>query len=120
MVKLSPPRILLHAEGLAVLVVSLIAYAELGDSWIRFAIWFLAPDLFMVGYLAGPRMGAFIYNLAHTYVAPVICWLFVYFAHWPSFTSLIIIWVAHIAFDRLLGYGLKYGTAFESTHFKRV
>jgi hypothetical protein len=28
----------------------------------------------------------------------------------------VLIWTAHIAMDRALGYGLKYPTAFKSTH----
>jgi hypothetical protein len=31
-----------------------------------------------------------------------------------------IIWVAHIGFDRLLGYGLKYETGFKDTHLGKV
>jgi hypothetical protein len=34
----------------------------------------------------------------------------------PLLLSLALIWVAHIGFDRLLGYGLKYATAFGHTH----
>jgi hypothetical protein len=30
------------------------------------------------------------------------------------------IWVAHIGFDRMLGYGLKYPTAFSDTHLGRI
>jgi hypothetical protein len=29
---------------------------------------------------------------------------------------LAVIWLAHIGFDRLMGYGLKYATAFGHTH----
>jgi hypothetical protein len=31
-----------------------------------------------------------------------------------------LIWAAHIGVDRLLGYGLKYPTAFRDTHLRRV
>jgi hypothetical protein len=27
-----------------------------------------------------------------------------------------LIWTAHIGFDRMMGYGLKYATAFGATH----
>jgi hypothetical protein len=30
------------------------------------------------------------------------------------------VWIAHIGFDRLLGYGLKYDTAFKDTHPGKV
>jgi hypothetical protein len=34
--------------------------------------------------------------------------------------QLALIWSAHIGIDRLLGYGLKYPTAFKETHLGRV
>jgi hypothetical protein len=37
-----------------------------------------------------------------------------------SYSWLILIWLAHCGFDRLLGYGLKYETAFKDTHLQRV
>jgi hypothetical protein len=30
------------------------------------------------------------------------------------------IWLAHLGFDRLMAYGLKYDTAFKDTHLQRV
>jgi hypothetical protein len=35
-------------------------------------------------------------------------------------TKIALIWLAHIGADRLLGYGLKYPTAFKDTHLSRV
>jgi hypothetical protein len=31
-----------------------------------------------------------------------------------------LIWLAHVGFDRALGYGLKYATAFGDTHLGRI
>lgn len=31
-----------------------------------------------------------------------------------------LIWLAHIGFDRALGYGLKYDTGFSFTHLGRI
>ena len=31
-----------------------------------------------------------------------------------------IVWAAHIGADRMLGFGLKYPTAFKDTHLQRV
>jgi hypothetical protein len=30
------------------------------------------------------------------------------------------IWAAHIGFDRMLGYGLKYSSSFNDTHLGRI
>lgn len=118
--KFSGPRLYVHLEGLVVLFVAVAGYREWGGSWALFAGLFLVPDLFMLGYLFGVKVGARIYNAGHTYAAPFLLGLVVYWANRPELFSLCLIWVAHIGFDRLLGYGLKYDTAFKDTHLQRL
>jgi hypothetical protein len=110
------PKPLLRLEGLAVLVAAGILYRSLHASWIVFASLFLAPDLFMLGYLFGNRAGARAYNLVHTYTAPVALGCVAYFTPTPLLFGLSLIWAAHIGMDRFLGYGLKYETGFKDTH----
>src|SRR4051812_22555604 len=118
--KPSGPKILLHLEGLVVLAAACALYRELGSSWTRFAVLFLAPDLFMLGYLFGRKAGARCYNSVHTYVGPILLSLLGYFMGHPALLSFGVIWIAHIGFDRLLGYGLKYESDFKATHLHRV
>ena len=116
----SGPKILLHLEGLVVLVAACIFYHELGASWVKFAVFFLAPDIFMVGYFFGRKFGALLYNSVHTYIGPVLLWLVLYFTQQPTLMPFCAIWIAHIGFDRLWGYGLKYNSGFKDTHFSRI
>lgn len=114
------PKLLLQLEGAAALAVACVAYHQSHGNWLWFVLLFLAPDLFMLGYMAGNRWGALFYNFVHTYVLPV-CLLAVYwFTGHVWFLWLGLIWLAHIGFDRLLGFGLKYETAFKDTHLQRV
>ena len=110
----------LRAEGCAVMVASAFAYHALGGGWGWFALLFLVPDVSMVGYLRGPRLGATLYNLGHSYVGPAALLL----ASVASSNELmrlgVLIWTAHIGFDRMLGYGLKYSRAFTETHLGRT
>ena len=62
---LTRPALLLRVEEAALLAASILLYAHLHFSWWLFAGLFLAPDLFMLGYLANPRIGAALYNLGH-------------------------------------------------------
>ena len=117
---LEKPRILLRIEGAAELAVSLILYSHLGGSWWFFILLFLGPDLSITAYLAGARKGASVYNLMHTVTAPGILALWGLFAHRTSIETLSLIWFAHIALDRLLGYGLKYPTRFRDTHLQHI
>jgi hypothetical protein len=118
--KFSGPKLLLHVEGFSALVLACIAYRHFGSSWGRFFLLFLAPDLAMVGYLLGARFGASLYNAVHTYTAPFLLFVIGILAHQSALGPFCAIWVAHIGFDRTLGYGLKYPTAFKDTHLARV
>lgn len=109
-------RRVLQLEGAAVLVVCLVLFARSGTSWWLFAATILAPDLAMLGYVAGPRMGAAVYNAAHFYGIPLLVWLVL-----PSVPIwLVLVWAAHIGMDRMLGYGLKHPTDFRDTHLGRI
>jgi hypothetical protein len=117
----SLPAIFLRLEALAVVVAAVALYFH-GDYavWALFA-FVLAPDLSFAGYLAGPRIGALVYNLAHAYVWPVALATGCLLAGEPGLpVQIALIWAAHIGVDRLLGYGLKYPTAFKDTHLGRV
>jgi hypothetical protein len=112
-------RLLLRLEG-AAFAAAVAFYAQAGFSWPAFALFFLAPDLAMLAYLAGPRAGAIAYNLAHTYVLAAALTLAGFFAGAPIAAAGGLIWIAHIGFDRALGYGLKYSSAFGDTHLGRI
>ena len=114
------PKISLRLEGLVALTAASITYQEMGFHWGQFFLLLLLPDLSMAGYFFGTRVGASAYNAAHTYVGPFLLWLISHFGHRPSLLPLALIWVAHIGFDRLLGYGMKYPTGFKDTHLGRV
>jgi type IV secretory pathway VirB2 component (pilin) len=107
--------ILQRLEGAAALGFAVIAYAQLGQSWLVFALLFFVPDLFMLGYLRSARFGATTYNLLHTYAAPAVLAL-LGLATGPLAFGLALIWLGHIGFDRMLGYGLKLPEGFEHTH----
>ena len=110
----------LRLEGLAALAVATVLYAATGHGWLLFAALFFAPDLAMLGYLAGPAVGARAYNLAHTYAAPAVL-AGIGWAMGASLpVALALVWAAHIGFDRALGYGLKLPTGFHDTHLGRI
>jgi hypothetical protein len=109
-------RILLRAEGFAVLVASTAAFAALHGNWWTFGLLFFTPDVSFLAYLANSRIGAAAYNLLHSYVAPLTLGLLAFWEGAPAVLPIALIWTAHIGFDRAAGYGLKYATAFGHTH----
>jgi Domain of unknown function (DUF4260) len=110
------PTYVLRGEGLLVLVAATCAYSLTAISWWMFAMLFLVPDMFMLGYLRNNKIGSIIYNIGHTYILPGGLLLAAQLSAQPMLMALSLIWIAHIGFDRVLGYGLKYANGFKSTH----
>jgi Domain of unknown function (DUF4260) len=114
------PRLLLRLEGSALFVLATLAFAHTGASWWLYAVLFLSPDLSFAGYLAGPRLGAVAYNALHSTLGPAVLAGLGLFLESSMLLGIAAIWAAHIGFDRMLGYGLKYTSGFNDTHLGRI
>ncbi len=116
----SGPLVILRLEGAAMFATHSAAYAWSGQSWWIFAGVFFLPDLTMLAYLANARIGSAAYNASHTTVAPVALGVAGLLMGDQLIPWLAAVWAAHIGFDRMFGYGLKYSSAFGDTHLGRV
>ena len=112
------PLVLLRLEGLFVLLAAVFGYALLGASWGLFLALLLVPDVFMLGYLVGPRFGALVYNAGHTYAVPILLGAAAVGLSSPFTGGLALIWATHVGLDRALGYGLKSPSGFHDTHLR--
>ena len=113
-------RLHLRLEGALMLVFGVVVWRQLGGSWGWFAACFLVPDITLAGYLAGPRVGAWLYNLGHSLVGPAMIAALGANANQPSLLLAAALWLAHIGFDRMAGYGLKAVSGFRDTHLGRL
>jgi len=113
-------RRILRLEGAVVAVLTAVLYAHTGASWWLFAALWLAPDLSMLGYLRSPCWGARVYNGIHSYAAPVALAACAVLLHANPLLPFALIWINHIAVDRMMGYGLKYPQGFAWTHLGRA
>lgn len=113
-------RTTLRLEGLALLIAAGVMYEKSGFGWGVFALFFLAPDLSFLGYLAGDRIGAVAYNAAHSTIGALTLFSAGLLLVSPPLEVAALIWCAHIGFDRALGYGLKYSAGFGFTHLGRI
>lgn len=107
---------LLQLEEVALFGACLYYYSHFELSWWWFAAFILLPDVGMIGYIRGPRAGAWTYNLFHHRGLALV--FFFGGVLMPSFelhfTGYILF--AHATLDRMLGYGLKYESGFRFTH----
>jgi len=113
-------KIILRIEGLAIFISAAIVYGMVGHSWWLFAVLLLAPDLSMLSYLKNERIGAYVYNVFHTYVFALPVTGLGYMMDIGWLIAIGIIWVAHIGMDRMFGFGLKYTDNFHSTHLGKL
>jgi hypothetical protein len=114
------PRLLLRLEGAALALVAILAYVRLGAPWWLFAVFILAPDLSMAGYLAGTRTGAIVYNAFHVTLGPLVLALAGFLLPQFDVLAVALVWLCHIGIDRAFGFGLKYKVGFAFSHLGRV
>jgi hypothetical protein len=117
---LGAPRWWLRVEGATLVVGALIAYSTTDRAWWLVPLTLLLPDVTMIGYLRGTRIGAYLYNLGHSTPLPAAV---VGIGWWQDKSLLValgLVWLAHIGLDRLVGYGLKYDDHFQHTHLGRL
>ena len=110
----------LRLEGLAAFGAGVVLFGMSGGSWLLLVPLLLLPDASAVGYLAGPRMGAMTYNLAHSWAPGFAALALGVWLAWPTMLVLAAVLIAHVGMDRAAGYGLKLPTSFQDTHLGRI
>lgn len=110
------PLTLLRVEGAAIFGSTIWAYSRLGLSWWTFGALLLLPDLGMAGFVANTRLGAATYNSVHTETPPILLLCYGLAQSNKPVMGAALTWLAHIAMDRMLGFGLKYEDSFKHTH----
>ncbi len=78
------------------------------------------PDIGMLGYLYGNKIGAFIYNLWHNKGIAIAIGIMGILLNDGILQLTGIILFSHASFDRMLGYGLKFDKGFKFTHLGEI
>ncbi len=113
-------KITLALEEFAMLMLGIFVFSRLDFAWWWFLVIFFTPDFGMLGYLFNNRIGAFIYNLFHHKGLAILIWFLGFYVQSEVFQLIGVILFSHAAFDRILGYGLKYEKGFKFTHLGEI
>ncbi|HTR29634.1 MAG TPA: DUF4260 domain-containing protein [Puia sp.] len=107
-------------EEAAMFALSIMLIAPLPYAWYWWLVWILAPDLSMIAYLGGNKVGAVGYNIAHHKgIAIALYAAGLYTGHpAPEYAGMILF--GHSSMDRAMGYGLKRFTGFQDTHLGKI
>lgn len=112
-------RTFLRLEAVGILVGAVVANIYFETDWRLFALFAILPDLSLLTYIGhngSSKWPAVCYNLVHIYAIPILLVV----AFWSAKPVFLLGWVAHIALDRILGYGLKSFEDFKITHIQRA
>lgn len=107
---------LVRVEEAALAVLAGFLFISLGYPWWWLVVLFVVPDASMVGYAAGPRVGAIVYNVVHHRGVAIAVILAGAVLGNPSVEAVGLLLFFHSSVDRMLGYGLKHFDSFGDTH----
>ena len=111
---------ILKLEELAMFAICVWALYFFNAEWWYYLLLLLGPDISMIGYAGGNKLGALMYNLFHHKGVAVVVFFLGLFL--PDMTIQIagIILFGHSSMDRMLGYGLKLEEGFKYTHLGQI
>lgn len=107
---------IIKLEELAMLAISAYALYLFESPWWCYLLMFLGPDISMIGYAAGNKVGAAAYNLFHHKGVAMAVFAAGLVLNNMALQIAGIILFGHSSMDRMFGYGLKYEKGFKFTH----
>ncbi len=106
----------IQLEEIAMLGLGIYVFGLLSYPWWIFLVFFFIPDIGMIGYLINTKFGALCYNIFHHKGLAILIYLSGVYLKSELFLASGTVLFSHAAFDRALGYGLKYKKGFKFTH----
>ncbi|MBW1657267.1 DUF4260 domain-containing protein [Flavobacterium quisquiliarum] len=113
-------KTVLKLEEAALFILGIFLFNQLKYNWWWFLVLLLAPDLSMIGYIFGNKIGALAYNLFHHKGIALLIYAIGCYLSMESIQLTGIILFSHSAMDRIFGYGLKYEKGFKYTHLGEI
>ena len=111
---------IIKLEEMTMLAISIAALYSWNVAWWLYLLMALAPDISMLGYVAGNKVGAFCYNFFHHKGIAIVLFVTGLFLDSDLLVFSGVILFGHSSMDRMFGYGLKYEEGFKFTHLGEI
>ena len=115
-------RVAYAAAGLIATAVAIAVVVTQQATWWPLVLFAIAPDLsFLLSMSGGLQRGQLhpravpVYNAVHRYWAPAALVVSSFLLSAPVWLAAGLAWIAHISFDRSLGFGLRTPQGFQRT-----
>lgn len=113
-------KAILKLEELAMFLASVYVLYYFDVAWWLYLLLLLGPDISMLGYLAGNKVGAWSYNLFHHKGIALALIAMGFMVNNDALITAGVILFGHASMDRVAGYGLKYENGFKFTHLGEI
>ena len=113
-------KITLKLEYISGLLFSVYLFSRLPYAWWLYLALFFTPDIAIIGYLFNTKIGAFLYNLTHHLGTAFGLYMVGSYLNLGTVELIGIVWLGHLFFDRIFGFGLKYIDSFRHTHLRNI
>tara|TARA_R110002167_G_scaffold25714_23_gene89052 strand:- start:860 stop:1213 length:354 start_codon:yes stop_codon:yes gene_type:complete len=111
---------ILKLEELFMFILGCYLFAQLDYQWWWFLVLILTPDIGMLGYLFGNKIGAIAYNVFHHKGLAILIYFVGSYLGLPLCQLVGVILFSHASMDRVFGYGLKLDQGFKFTHLGAI
>ncbi|MFN2438240.1 MAG: DUF4260 domain-containing protein [Chitinophagaceae bacterium] len=111
---------IIQLEEAAMSGISIYALYLLKVEWWFYLLLLFAPDVSMIGYVAGNKTGAITYNLFHHKAIAIFLFMIGLVNQIWMLQVIGTILFGHSSLDRILSYGLKYFTGSKYTHLGEI
>jgi hypothetical protein len=113
-------KLLIKLEELALFILALWGLYFLNAEWWYYLLLLLGPDISMIGYFAGNKVGALLYNIFHHKAIAVAAFIIGMYWQQEILVLISIVLFGHSSMDRFFGYGLKLNEGFKFTHLGKI
>ncbi len=96
--------------------ITIFLFSKLDYVWWVYPALLFTPDLSMLGYLGGTKLGTITYNFVHHKALGISIYIIGILSANPGVQLAGLILFGHSSMDRMFGYGLKYTDSFQNTH----
>lgn len=107
---------IIRLEEVSMLIGSFILTLVIGYEWWMFLLFLFTPDISMLGYIFGSKVGSLVYNTIHFKLLGIVISIIGYMMSIPIIIFIGLILFGHSSLDRIFGFGLKFSDDFKHTH----
>ncbi len=111
---------LLKLEELGMFLACIFMLYVFDAVWWWYPLLLLGPDISILGYIAGNKVGAWSYNFFHHKGIAVMLLITGVYANFDELFFAGVVLLGHASMDRIAGYGLKYENGFKFTHLGEI